>query len=165
MSQAGALENTSTGGGGANDFVANTGSAVPLAGVVNILGAGGITTSGSGNTITITGGASFKWNVVTSATNPNQIVANNGYICAGVSQVIFILPLVATIGDEFKVASYTATFQINQNGAQQMRIGTEITTAGSGNVASNSAGDAVDMIYVGSNTFLNLDVQGTITVT
>jgi hypothetical protein len=78
--------------------------------------------------------------------------------------VIFILPLVATIGDEFKVASYTATFQINQNGAQQMRIGTEITTAGSGNVASNSAGDAVDMIYVGSNTFLNLDVQGTITV-
>ena len=37
----------------ANSYVENTGSATPSGGILNVLGTGGITTTGSGNTITI----------------------------------------------------------------------------------------------------------------
>lgn len=42
------------GGSLATEYVENTGTAVPSGGVLNVLGSGGITTTGSGNTITIT---------------------------------------------------------------------------------------------------------------
>jgi hypothetical protein len=38
---------------GADEFVTNAGTAFPLAGVLNVLGTGGITTDGAGNTVTI----------------------------------------------------------------------------------------------------------------
>jgi hypothetical protein len=41
------------GGGGADSFVTNSGTAVPSAGVLNVLGANVITTTGSGNTVTV----------------------------------------------------------------------------------------------------------------
>ncbi len=45
----------STAGDIATSYVTNSGTAVPAAGILDILGAGGITTTGSGNTVTITG--------------------------------------------------------------------------------------------------------------
>lgn len=135
---------------------------------INILGTGGAYVTGipASHTllisVTTTG---FTWQTVTSASPPNpiQLVAQNGYICGGVSQVTFILPLVPNIGDSFIIISSTSTFKITENGAQQMRIGTQISTAGSGTVVSNSAGDTIEMIYVGGNTFLALSPQGTLT--
>lgn len=53
MSQAGA-NSGSGGGGGASSFVEDIGTATPSGGVIKFLGGAGITTSGSGNTITIT---------------------------------------------------------------------------------------------------------------
>lgn len=168
MSQAGPLnESGGTGGGGIAEIVTNSGTASPIAGTIEILGGTDITTSAAGNVVTITftgTTGAFTWNVVTSANNIVQLVASNGYICSGVSQVIFLLPLAPTVGDEFKIVSYTSKFQITQNGGQQMRLGTQITTAGSGTVTSNSAGDTVDFVYVGGNVFLELDMQGTLTV-
>ena len=150
---------------GANDFVANTGFAIPIGGVLNILGGTGTSTIGSGNTITInTVITGFTWNTVTSATNPNQIVVGNAYVCAGASQVDFILPLMANVGDTFEIMSFTSTFRINQNGSQQMILGAQSTTPGSGSVVSNSAGDNVEMIYVASNTFMAKSPQGTLGV-
>lgn len=42
------------GASGANTFDGNTGTAIPAGGIINILGTSGITTSASGNTVTIT---------------------------------------------------------------------------------------------------------------
>jgi hypothetical protein len=167
MSQAGLRTIATVGPEIPIEFVTNSGTAEAVLNVIEILGAGGVTTSGSGNVITInvTGGA-FTWNSVTSVSPPNpiQILAANGYVCMGASQVTFILPLAPNFGDEFIIMSNTSTFKINENGSQVMRIGAQITTAGSGSVTSNTVGDFVQFVYVGANTFLSFAPQGTISI-
>lgn len=147
-------------------FVTNSGTAIPIGNILEILGAGGATTSGVGNVVTINVTASgFTWNVVTSATNPNQLVAENGYITEGSSLVTFLLPLAPAIGATFKIFSYTSRFQIIPNGAQNMVIGSVTGIAGaSGTVTSNSPGDMITFTYLGSNTFQSEAPQGTFTV-
>lgn len=135
---------------------------------------GNLTSTGA--TIAITNGpgtinlevneAGYNWNLVTSAspTNPIQIISANAYVCNGVSQVTFILPLAPNLGDSFLIISNTSTFQITENGAQQIRIGANISTAGSGNLTSNTVGDIVEISYIGSNLFISRSPQGTITL-
>jgi hypothetical protein len=151
----------------ATTYIANVGSATPVAHVLNVLGVGGVTTTASGNTIDINViSTGFTWNVVTSISPPNpiQIVASNGYICTGGTLVTFLLPLAPSIGDSFIVASLSARFQINENGGQIIMIGANQSTAGSGNVKSNTAGDFIELVYVGSNIFMSFAPQGTITL-
>ena len=149
-------------------FLTDSGTAIPINNQLDIVGAGGITTSASGNTITITGsgGPSLTWNTVTSASPPNpiQIVAGNAYICAGTNLVTFLLPLSGTVGDTFKIFSLSSRFRINENGSQAIRVGAAITTAGSGYLISNTVGDEVTISYVGSNTFESEPPQGTLTL-
>lgn len=169
MSQAGILNvtNSTVPSDVPIDFVTNSGTAVASLNVINIFGGAGVTTSGSGNTITINvSSTGFTWNVVTSVSpvNPIQIVAQNGYICNGASLVTFILPLAPSIGDTFIILSNTARFQITENGSQQICIGTASSTAGTGNATSNSTGDQVEFVYVGGNIFRGFAPQGTITL-
>lgn len=151
-------------------FVTDSGTATPIGNVIEIFGGAGVTTSapGSTNIIQITGTSTgFTWNVVTSAspTNPVQLVAENGYICSGAILVTFLLPLTPTIGDTFKIFSYTSRFQIIPNGSQQMTVGaiTGVTGA-SGTVTSNSPGDMVTFTYMGGNVFQSEAPQGTLTI-
>jgi hypothetical protein len=172
MSQAGPLNNN--GGGGtvpgdvATSYITDAGTGVPSSNVLNVIGGTGITTSASGDTITIsaTGTAGFNWVAVTSVSpaNPIQIVVGTGYVCNGVSNVTFILPLAPTFGDEFAILSNTATFLITQNGSQAIRIGSAITTTGSGTAHSNTVGDFIQALYVGSNLFISFAPQGTISL-
>jgi len=152
----------------AETYVTDVGDAVPAGGILNIIGGIGITTSGSGNTVTINAtGMGFSWNTVTPLAPPNpiQIVAENGYICGGVGTTTFVLPLAPSIGDTFKIFSYSSKFRINQNANQIMQIGAAATTLGvTGYLISNSVGDAVSIVYMGNNTFQDESIQGTLTV-
>lgn len=167
MSQAGLRSDTTLNPDIPIDFVTNSGTAAAIDNTIEILGTGGISTSAVGNVITINlSGGGFTWNSVTSASPPNpiQIVPQNGYVCNGVSLVTFLLPLAPNFGDEFIIISNTSTFRITENGAQTMRIGAQITSAGSGTVTSNTVGDFVQFVYVGANNFLSYSPQGTLTV-
>ena len=148
-------------------YVCDVGSAVPAANILDVLGGSGAQTVGIGNRITINVNTTgFTWNVVTSSspTNPIQILSENGYSCQGASLVTFILPLAPAFGDTFIVASTTSRFQINQNGAQQIQIGNAYSTAGSGNCTSNTVGDFIELVYMGSNIFQSFAPQGTLTL-
>ncbi len=146
-------------------FETDSGDAVASGGVLRVVGGAGITTTGSGNTITISSSASgFSWVSVTSADNTVQIMPRTAYSCDGVSQVVFLLPLVPSFGDEFLIISNTSTFRINQNGGQKIGIGNQSTTPGSGFVNSNSAGDYITCVYLNGNVFRSFAPQGTLTV-
>ena len=70
----------------ASQYTTNAGVAVPAAGNLNVLGAGGITTSGAGSTVTITAGATIPTSFVTDAgaATPAANILNilGGTLCA-----------------------------------------------------------------------------------
>jgi hypothetical protein len=167
MSQAGPLNDSGGGGGGADVFVTNSGTAIPLAGVIEILGTGSISTAGSGNVITISiSGTGFTWNTITSASNPTQIIAENAYITAGVSQCNLTLPLTAAIGDSFIVTGLSSLFQIQQNANQSIIFGMLNTTTGvTGSISSTGSGDHVTIVCVQTNlVFKVIDSMANLTV-
>jgi hypothetical protein len=149
-------------------FQGNTGpGASAVNHIIDIVGEGGVTVDTTGQVITIRVTSSgFTWNLVTSISPPNpiQIIAENGYSCQGTNLVTFILPLAPNFGDTFIIASTTSRFQINQNGGQQMIVGSASTTAGSGYLISNTVGDFVEFVYVGSNIFQSFSPQGTLSL-
>ena len=77
MSQARIVNSAS--GGFATQYVENVGTAAPIMGVLNVVGGAGISTSGAGNTITISSTSfGITWNDVTSATQ--ALAVKNGYV-------------------------------------------------------------------------------------
>jgi hypothetical protein len=166
MSQQGSTHEGGTGGGGITEIDADTGSAMPVAGVINIFGGTGITTSASGNTITITAtGSGFTWNVVTSASNPVTLVSENGYIPKGATPVQFALPAAATVGDTYKILGYGNLWTISQNANQTISLGIQTTTAGAtGSITAAAIKDSIEMICVTANLeFVIADSVGNLT--
>lgn len=94
MSQAGLV--SIAGGGGAITFNEDVGSAVPAAGIINVLGGAGIDTSGAGNTITIAlagGGTGIDSIGTQTGTNPitadagGLVTINGAVVAAGTNPV------------------------------------------------------------------------------
>lgn len=94
MSQAGSI--SVAGGGSAIQFNEDVGSAVPAAGIVNVLGGAGITTTGAGNTITIAltgGGVDIDSIGTQTGTNPitadgaGLVTINGAVVAAGTNPV------------------------------------------------------------------------------
>ena len=83
-------------GSGASSFVTTSGTAVPLAGEIDIIGAGGITTSASGHTVTITGGTvaattfTEDSGTATPAANNLNIVGSGGISTSGSGSTVTI---------------------------------------------------------------------------
>lgn len=162
-------QTTATDIGAVTKIDATTGSATPVAGVLNIVGAGGITTSATGSTVTITGsGSGFTWSVITA----NQTaVVNNGYIANKSGTLALLLPATAAIGNVIRVTGInTATgWQITQNASQQIFFGATSTTSGTGgSLTSTAIRDTVELVCVvaGASTVWNvISSVGNITVT
>jgi hypothetical protein len=152
----------------------NTGGSVGPngSGVIQVVGDGTtIDIAGDPSTHTLTASyigsmTGITWNSVTSASpsNPIPIAASNGYICGGSSLVTFTLPSSPSLGDEFVIVSNTAQFEIFENGSQIIKVGTQSSTAGSGNAQSQALGTFIEFLYVGSNVFLASAPQGSITL-
>ena len=168
MSQGGALNTEDLPPDVATSYVCDVGVAVPTANTLNVLGAGGATTSGLGNTITvIAGGSGYAWVVVTSALNPITLVKNTAYICKGAGAVNFVLPAAASIGDSYKILGYSNLWTINQNAMQSVTIGTKTSTVGIlGSIAATTVSDGLELVCITPNTeFYEIQIQGNLTIT
>jgi len=148
---------------------ANTGSATPAGSVLNILGSSPITTTASGNTVTISiASGGFTWIPVTSLVpgNPITLVKNTGYLCEGGSLVTFALPATATVGDTYQIMSTdvggNTPWIVTRTAAQSIRVGMSKTTGGAGgSVASTTVGDTFELVCIVMNTdFQSSDSTG-----
>lgn len=164
MSQAGIVSIAN--GGGATQFNEDSGSAVPAAGIINILGGVGISTTGAGNTVTInsTAGA-FDWNVVVGAAQ--ALAAENGYINTNAGLTTFTLPVAAAVGDTYQIAGYSAAgWTIAQNAGQSIHVVNATSTVGvAGSVSSNERYDCIELVcVVANNEFTAVSFTGNLTV-
>ncbi len=97
--------------------------------------------------------ATAIWNVVTSATNPNILVAGNGYIAKGAGAVIFVLPAAANVGDDFIILGYGNLWTLTQNAGQSVFFGNQTTTVGvGGSITATQVKDTITLVCVTSNT-------------
>lgn len=164
MSQGGPL--AGSGGIGpdvATSYVTDSGTAIPAANILNVLGAGGVTTSGSGDTVLIDGTSlSFTWQVVTSADNPVTLTSGNGYIAKGGTAVQFDLPATASVGDTFSIVGYGNLWTITQAASQSITEGNVSSTIGvGGSLTATKITDCVDILCVTvNNEFYVISSQG-----
>ena len=150
-------------------FVTDSGDAIAVGNVIQILGGARVTTSapGSSNIIQINVAAgAFSWNVVTSADNPVMLTNENGYIAKGASPVNFVLPAAAAIGDTFKILGYGNLWTIAQNAGQSITIGFLTSTAGvGGSVSATMISDSLEIVCVTTNLeFYESDIQGNLMI-
>ena len=137
------------GGGGVTTFVEDTGSATPAAGIINILGGVGCTTSGSGNTVTIdVSTVGFDWVNVTGTSA--QMVKEHGYAANNAGLVTLTLPAPGgtQFGDTVAAMNIGAGgFKIAQGAGQQMIIGPSSTTIGvTGYIQTTTTTDGIELI-------------------
>jgi hypothetical protein len=134
-------------------FTENTGTAVPAANNLNILGAGLISTTGSGSTVTIafTGATPVTWSVITT----NQAAANNnGYICNKGSTLVLTLPTTSVVGTLIEATNLFAGagIQFTYTTGQSIQFGNVVSTTTTGNIICTAKGDTVKMVCVVANT-------------
>ena len=92
----------------------------------------------------------FTWLAISAS---QAISSNNGYIITGGS-VTITLPATASVGSVFAVILDGGTYwTIAQNGGQQLRVGSRLSTLGAGgSLGSNNPGDAVYFVCSVANT-------------
>ncbi|MES2274368.1 MAG: hypothetical protein V4487_09290 [Chlamydiota bacterium] len=164
------------GGGTAPNFGAltitgNTGGALPFAvtagaGNWSIVGAAGISTSGSGSTLTISATGGFTWVVNVQADSPVAVVSNTGYIANGIGTVVYALPATAAVGTtvRFTGENNATGWQVTANAGQTIHFGSVDSTV-AGSLTSTAIRDSVELVCVAADTDWNvLSSVGNITV-
>lgn len=144
----------------AGDSGSATGSTVTLAGGT------GISTSGSGATLTITATTAFTWSVITADQNAD---VNNGYICNKAGLLTLTLPATSAIGDLIEVTGMNTNvgWRIAQNANQQIHFGNQNSTSGvTGYIESTLKYDGVRIVCNVANLewIVLPGTQGNITV-
>ncbi len=156
------------GGAVATSYTADTGSAVPAAGVLTVSGGTGIDTSGAGSTLTIdstSGGVSVT---EVTVTGPTSMTEDGAFIANNAGQVDLALPTTATLGSVLKVNGKGAGgWIISQNAGQTIHFLAQDTTTGAGgSLASSTQYDCVTLRCITVDTdFVVESVTGNLTVT
>jgi hypothetical protein len=158
---------TSGGAGGAVTFDTDGSAATASSNTITFHGAGGITTSGMGSTITITGSGSgsVTWNTITGTSS--GLLANNGYITNNASLVTLTLPATAAVGATIYVTGLGAGgWTIAQNSGQLIHFGSAVTTTGvGGSLSSTNQYNTITLVCTVVNTTFNVLASiGNITV-
>ena len=151
-----------------NTITGNNGGAIsPVAGNWNILGTGAISTTGAGNTLTISSSGSVPWTEVTNATQ--TIAVNNGYITNRGGGVTYTLPASAVLGNTIRISGKSGAWTIAQNAGQQINVASSSSTVGAGgSIASTDAGDCVELLCTtagASTVWRAISFVGNLTVT
>lgn len=119
-------------------FATDSGSATPAAGVITISGGPGVTTSGSGSTVTIN-------SVVFTDTTATTLSRDNGYFATAAGT--YTLPASPTQGEEVIIFCDTAgAVAVTANTGHKIRIGNSIT-GNAGSLTSTAIGDSLTLRF------------------
>lgn len=126
-------------------ITADTGSAVPAANNLNILGGPGVTTSGSGSTLTINSV------VFTDQSGSGSVTSDSGSFVTGAFTMT--LPASPAQGEvcEF-VATSAAALVVDAPSTHLIRIGNAVSSAGGTATSGSLAGDSLTLRYRSSDT-------------
>lgn len=145
------------GAGAGQTITPDVGGALsPTAGNWNILGGPGVTTSGSGSTLTIN-------STVFTDTTATTMAVDNGYFATAAGT--YDLPATAAQGELITIVCDTAgAVVVDAPALNFIRIGNQISGAG-GTATSNAIGDSLTLRYRASSlTWFAVAVQGTWTL-
>ncbi len=128
-----------------------------------------LTSNGTTATWASAPSAATPWTAVTGTSQ--TLAITHGYIATNVGLTTFTLPATAAVGDTFYVVASTAAGWSIVGGdvGQQIRFGNQLSTANTGNVASQAIGDSVTMVCIdattpGSEIFCIINAVGNLTI-
>jgi len=153
------LTNQST--GAATTYNENSGSATPIANVLNVVGGTGVTTTGSGNTITIdVTGDGFNW--VETSTSFTAAFQTGYYANAALTAT---LPSGTTLGQTIVIYADTSSAVVIQAAVgQRIQVSNMISSSG-GTATSNAQGAMLQLNFKPSDsTWHTISSMGTWTV-
>lgn len=126
-----------------DNFPTDAGTAIPVGGVLNILGAGGTTTSAAGNTVTVTSGPTIATTytedagTATPALNNLNIFGTGGITTSGAGDTVTVTTD-GTIATQYDADSGSAT-----------PAGGILNIIGAGSTVTSAAGDTVTISSTG----------------
>ena len=145
----------------ATSYVTNAGTAVPAANVLNVLGAGGTTTSGAGSTVTIT-------SIVANYTFTDEAISfaaatDNGYFCT--AALTATLPAGATQGQVVIIETTTASsVVVKANAGQTIKMGSGASTV-AGTATSSASGNSAYLVFrTADSSWYSISTEGTWTL-